>query len=282
MPIQPYRYTMKQGPYNVPLGQSSDFYRANPYQSKFTPLTQRYGQTSQQMMNPYVNLSPEQMRLKFGYQGGTGPNNPALGDWMAQMRGNVGGALREGVNQQANAGVAASRGGMALPGADLRSVLGNQANQQVAGMASQNFNNAVNYENQRRGMDNQIAAQLADFARTQMNTGLGLAGLELQGTQADQAAQQHWMDMAGQAFGADTNLYNQMVTGEPQRRMQEQMMNPQLADVERQNQLKQLMALLQSKAYGAQAPGAAPWDQGSYQSRGLLDRLTTQLARGGR
>lgn len=269
--VQPYRYSMNDLN-KTPLGSSYDFWKANPWQNMFGDLTKNYGNLGNKYLGQYAGMTPEQMRLKFGWGGGVGPNDPVLGQWTAQMRGNVGNELRQGADRMANAGIASSRGGYGLPGADLRSVLGQQANQQVAGMASQNFSNAVNYENQRRQMDNLVASALADFAGKQMNTGLGLMGLQLQGTQSADASKANWLQNAGAAFGKDTDLYNQMVTSEPQRRYQDAQMKYGQQQMERQGQQGDMIARLLQKAYES----GMPWDMGGYQARGFLDRLLKQ------
>lgn len=271
---QPYRYVQRQGYRNVPTGQRYDFWKDNPWQNMFQGQSQNYGNLGNQFLNPYAGADPSQLRTQFGYRGGVGPNDPALGQWTAQMRGNVGNALREGVNRQANAGVAASRGGYSLPGGDLRSVLAQQANQQVAGMASDNFRSAVDYENQRRQMDNYSAQALADFARSQMQTGLGLMGLQLQGTQAADASLARWQQNAGNAFGADTDLYNQLILSEPQRMAQQRQQNYAEQQMNRESDKQNIISRLLAQGYGGGY--SMPWTWEGFKARGYLDKMKSQ------
>jgi ribulose bisphosphate carboxylase small subunit len=267
---QPYQYVMKRGVGNTPMGRSYDFWQDNPWQNTFADATKNYGNLGNQYLGQYANMTPEQMRLKFGYTGGVGPDDSSLGRWTAQMRGNVGNELRQGANQMANAGVASTRGGMALPGSDLRSVLGQQANNQVAGMASQNFQNAVNYENQRRAMDNATASSLSNFAGNQMQTGLGLLGLQMQGLGAADQSLGRWQQNAGNAFANDTNLYNRLVESEPQRAFQQKQMRYQGRQMDQQQQMKDFVQnLIQQGFRGGNNTG----DVGQFTARNYLSKL---------
>lgn len=268
---QPFRYTVQQRGGNTPLGTSYDFWQDNPWKDRFSGISQNYGNLGGQYLGQYANMSPDQMRSRFGFQRGVGPNNPVLGQWTAQMRGNVGNELRKGANQMANAGIASGRGGMMLPGSDLRSVLGQQANQQVAGMASDNFRSAVDYENQRRGMDNQSASSMADFAKGQMSTGLGLMGLQLQGAQSADQSQANWRQNAGNAFQHDTDFYNQAVMGESQRNFQQKQQRYQENDLARNQELQELIQQLLKK--GTRGGNLGPGDIDQFRARGYLDKL---------
>jgi hypothetical protein len=270
---QGYAPKRQQGdPAGTPLGQRSAYWNANPYQNQYAGLMQNYGNLGNKLIGSNLNAagSPESWKARFGWKGGPGPNDPALGQWMANLTGNQAQAARSGVNQMAAAGVGSTRGGFGVGGPSLRSQIGAQATRNIADRATQNFDSAVRYETNRRGMDNTIANSMAQYAGKQMDTGLGLLGLQLQGAQSADRGLLQYLQMAGNAFNQDTTEANQYRMTEPDRWHQEAMRERQLAQLDQQQKLQQRYGNTLAHAMGRDPSG---FDVSRRDAWGALDAM---------
>ena len=236
------------------LAQESGFYGENPWKDPTGGMGQQFlnrkpQMTAQDLMGASQGYASQLGQMGQGWQQ-FGPNDPRTGQWMKNITGGMQNTMQQNANQQANAGVAAGRGGYGVAGGTpMSSQLARQSTESIAGLYPQLFNQAAGYTKQGVDTANDQLRLLLPMYAQMWGQGLGAAGnlaSSIYGTDIgagthlmDTAANsyQNWLNQAGGAYGRDVGNYNQALTGDYAR--QQQQLNDQLARTNAQRQANQ-------------------------------------------
>lgn len=269
--VQPVRYSDPNNPQASTSGQLSDFWKNQSYSNPYAKFTKKAGQRSDQMfsaaraMNPGTLFNdPASFRARFGFKS-LNPNDPQLGQWMANLQGGVNNQADASARQFANAGVAAGRGGFGVAGGVSADAAARQeAVQKAAEMYGQNFDRSVGYMRDSANLENSTAGAMASLYgnvyNTNVNAGENLLGQEFQGTKAGADDFNSRLNQIFQAYSTDTANANRLKEG-AQKTFQEKQ-SYEAAAREKQRGIDKNIALqnqLRTATLGATHDTASPW-----------------------